>query len=224
MSNIVGVYKITNKINNKCYIGVSRNILARWRAHKRTVTHIEYKEYNYPLYTDMRLYGLDNFEFSVLEECNRSELSIKEKYYISIYNPEYNQTSGGLGGHDPKPTYFNDIICDLKDLSLTIVDIAKKYNYCTDMISKINSGDAWYTDTLSYPIRKYNPIKNAENRYKCPVLQYNMNGELIAEYPSASAACRANNVSDVKNGCRHIHEVCTGKRKSAYKSYWKFKN
>ena len=199
MTGIVGVYKITNKITNECYIGVSKNIQARWRAHTRAVTHQYYKEYNYPLYVAMRFYGLNNFEFSILEECNKTELSNKEKYYVSLYLPVYNQTSGGVGGHETKPSCFESIIVDLKNPELTFVAIANKYNYCVDMISRINSGLTWYTDNLNYPIRKYNPTKNAENRYKRPILQYNINGELLAEYPSANAACRANNISDINS-------------------------
>lgn len=46
----VGIYKITNNINNKCYIGQSRNIEKRWRDHK-------YSNLDYPLYRAFRKYG-----------------------------------------------------------------------------------------------------------------------------------------------------------------------
>lgn len=43
-----GIYKITNKINNKCYIGKSTNIEFRWKYHIKNRNSIV--EYNKPLY------------------------------------------------------------------------------------------------------------------------------------------------------------------------------
>ncbi len=45
------IYKITNTINNKCYIGQTRtNINKRWNKHKFVSTDPSNKAYNYPLY------------------------------------------------------------------------------------------------------------------------------------------------------------------------------
>ena len=46
----VGIYKITNMCNNKCYVGQSRNILKRWSNHKTIAYNKNEKGYNYPLY------------------------------------------------------------------------------------------------------------------------------------------------------------------------------
>lgn len=95
---MVGIYKITNNANGKIYIGQSENIERRWRAHINAS-----KRYNYPLYVDMRKYGVDNFSFEVLEECRVDELDVKEKDYIKKLNAYihkkgsngYNMTLGG---------------------------------------------------------------------------------------------------------------------------------
>ena len=65
-----GIYKITNKLNNNCYIGKSIDIERRFKEHK---THAFYKkernrEWNKVLYRAIRKYGLENFSFEVLEE------------------------------------------------------------------------------------------------------------------------------------------------------------
>ena len=75
---MIGIYKITNKINNKCYIGQSINIKRRFNGHK-SGDHNEYLE------NAIKKYGIDNFNFEILEECKKNELNEKEIFYIKLY-------------------------------------------------------------------------------------------------------------------------------------------
>ena len=101
MKKICSVYCFTNQINNKKYIGstiVEPNV--RYNQHKYNATHSNTHQYNYPLYQAFRKYGMDNFEFKILEECEEGELKEKEIFYISLYNTYingYNETPGGDG-------------------------------------------------------------------------------------------------------------------------------
>lgn len=81
---MVGIYKITNKINQKIYIGQSVNISKRWTAHRNGAFNPNNNQYNTPLYKAIRKYGIENFTFEVLEECGINELDIKENI-IFIY-------------------------------------------------------------------------------------------------------------------------------------------
>lgn len=74
---MIGIYKITNNLNNHAYIGQSIHIEHRWQEHK-TQYNWE-RESNKPLYLAFQKYGIENFTFEVLEECESNELSIKEK-------------------------------------------------------------------------------------------------------------------------------------------------
>ena len=58
---MIGIYRITNKVNNFCYIGQSTNVKKRWANHRSAYKNANSKDYNYPLYKDMRLYGINNF-------------------------------------------------------------------------------------------------------------------------------------------------------------------
>lgn len=96
MEKICGIYKITNKINDKCYIGQSIDIIKRWKT--------EYKWYhiNKHLLAAFNKYGLENFNFEIIEECEPSLLNEREQFWISIYNSfdrnfGYNKTLGGAG-------------------------------------------------------------------------------------------------------------------------------
>ena len=88
---MIGIYKITNKISGKTYIGQSHNIERRLKEHK-------YKK-DIPIELAIQKYGVENFIFEVLEECSLEELDEKEKYYINLYNTYkgsgYNCNEGG---------------------------------------------------------------------------------------------------------------------------------
>ena len=82
---MVGIYKITNLINNKAYIGQSINIESRWRHHKADSKNKLSENYEKILYRAFRKYGIENFSFEVIEQCSIDELDIKEKYCINIH-------------------------------------------------------------------------------------------------------------------------------------------
>lgn len=93
---ISGIYKITNLINEKVYIGQSVNIYQRWHDHC-------YKEYNRHLSSAFAAYGIDNFTFEILEETLIEDLTKREEYYIQVYdarNPVkgYNCKEAGTHG------------------------------------------------------------------------------------------------------------------------------
>ncbi len=154
-----GIYKITNLINGLVYIGQAQDIKTRWRNHRTDYLGNNIVNYNNPLYKDMRLYGLNNFSFEILEECLVSELDEKEKYWISYYdsfNNGYNRTEGGQNApHAIKMTdeIFNNIVNDLKNTLDNSDIIGAKYNVSGRTIRAINSGASWRKDYLIYPIR-----------------------------------------------------------------------
>ena len=93
-----GIYKITNKINGNAYVGLSINIEKRWKSHIERSQNEHDKEYDKVLYHAFRKYGIDNFQFEILEECKPEELKDKEIYWIQYYDTfkhGYNATPGG---------------------------------------------------------------------------------------------------------------------------------
>ena len=91
------VYKITNLINNKSYIGSSIRVEKRWQEHINCSQRINDKKYNYPLYQAFRKYGIENFSFEVLKDDFSSieEMQEYERKMILNYNSYscgYNQT------------------------------------------------------------------------------------------------------------------------------------
>lgn len=99
MEKICGIYCITNNINKKQYVGLSKDCLKRWFDHYSKSYHSTKKDdLQKPLYMAMKKYGRENFSFSILEECNLDELKDKEIYWINklnTYEDGYNATPGG---------------------------------------------------------------------------------------------------------------------------------
>lgn len=95
---MIGIYKITNMINNKCYIGQSIHIEQRLEDHKRNY------QSNVHLQNSISKYGINNFKFEVIEECIEGRLNEREIYWIEYYDSTnrdkgYNISIGGQGGY-----------------------------------------------------------------------------------------------------------------------------
>lgn len=76
------IYKITNIVNNKIYIGQTRNVDDRWYKHNYNALSGRKGH----LYDAMRKYGLENFTIEVIEECDDDIVDDREKYWIAHYN------------------------------------------------------------------------------------------------------------------------------------------
>jgi len=98
------VYKYTNKVNGKVYIGITSRGLER--RHKEHLMEVDRASRNLPFYNALRKYGEENFELEQIDTADSyDELLEKEKFYIKLYNSfvdsldsnGYNATIGGDG-------------------------------------------------------------------------------------------------------------------------------
>ena len=78
---ICGVYKITNKVNGKIYIGSSNDIKHRWAQHKEALNRGDHT--NIHLQNAWNKYGLNNFKFEIIEECDPSVQFEREQFYLN---------------------------------------------------------------------------------------------------------------------------------------------
>ena len=114
---VTGVYKITNLINNKVYIGsscaLSKGIKGRWKYHIfKLLKNSHESKY---LQNSWNKYGAKNFEFSILElipkengesyEKFKKRVREKEQYFLNFYNAcdrknGYNLSLNATGGNN----------------------------------------------------------------------------------------------------------------------------
>ena len=105
------IYKITNNINGKMYIGkTERSVNIRYKEHLRNIN--KYCD-SIPLYKALKKYGKENFTIEQIEECSNDLLDQREIYWISTldtYHNGYNCTIGGEGGIKDYHEHINEII------------------------------------------------------------------------------------------------------------------
>lgn len=158
---MIGIYKITNIVNNKIYVGQSVHIQHRFSAHKSTAFNSLDPSYDYPLYRSIRKYGLENFLFEIIEECLIEELNIREKFWIDYYNSMipngYNIAYGSSTIQKITPDLVYSIILELKSSKEDSETIGEKFGVSGRTIRSINNGQSWHQENETYPIRVLRP-------------------------------------------------------------------
>ena len=210
------IYKITNDINNKVYIGKTvKSIEKRWKEHcidsKKTILEKR------PLYSAIKKYGIEHFHIEQIEECNENNLSDREIYWIEQYGSFKNGYNATLGGEGKKYVDY-----DMVEYNYKIYQNMKK-------VAEIMNIS---TDTVSYVLKERKiPVKTTQQmnkeKFGIPVTCYNKKTkEIIKTFSSIGEA--ANWLIDNKlTNCKfntiryHISEVKRGKRKSTAGFIWK---
>ena len=209
------IYKITNTINQKVYIGkTERTIEQRFKEHCEEA--FRERGETRPLYRAMRKYGIEAFSIELLEETLNTD--IREQYWIDFYQSYYCGYNATLGGEGKTLYNYEAIANRLYELPYPAL-VAKEFN-C-------------HRDTVSYIAKKFNiEVKNCSylsgHRNTNEVYQY-LGQELINIFPSVHEAakwCYENKKCKTLNsGVRsHICDCANGKRKTAYGFIWSYCN
>lgn len=142
------IYSITNKLNNKVYIGSTKSFKRRKYSHLNDLKNN--KHHSIHLQNSYNKYGKDNFEFSILEELTGSneERKFKEIHYINLYNSY--ERKNGYNYYKPNKNGF------------TCSDETRIKLKNTDYIKNISTAvDAYFLNGIL--INKYSSIKDATN-------------------------------------------------------------
>ncbi len=199
------IYKLTNKTNNKIYIGQTIHFRERMNEHfKYNDTRTEHQM----LKRAIKKYGEDNFLKEIIKTVySKKNANIQEQYYIKHYNSYkpngYNMTFGGDGG-----CFTNNINCVLLNLNGQYID---KFNSIREASSFANICEATARDCVNHKIKrvgKYILIKeneyNENNDYKyirpqssrkIKIVQLDNNGNLIKEFNSLTEASLELNIN-----------------------------
>jgi hypothetical protein len=203
------VYKITNLINGKLYIGKTyKSIWERFKEHCRDSQKERCEKR--PLYDAMKKYGIENFIVDLIEETSVPEE--REKYWIEYYGSfknGYNATIGGNG----RPYIDYDLVVATYKATLNCREVARIMNISADSVYLILKEKG--VDIISHSQVNQRASGKIVN-------QYSLDGEYIQSFPSAKAAATAlGKITTTSNGASsHISSVCRGKRKSAYGYKW----
>lgn len=217
---MIGIYKITNKINSKSYIGQSIDIERRWRSHKTEPFNPNASQYNTIFYKAIRKYGINNFSFEILEECAIEELDQKEKYWINYYSTYiqnkdaqgYNMTDGG---QSKVILYNTNDILTLWTAGKTVSEIAEIMQCNVNTVANHLEAKGISKQERTYRANEYKGVK---------VEQYTLDGQFVAEHLSISAAIRSLGLAENTGKTANICYACEHKLTSAYHYIWKYKD
>lgn len=127
---MIGIYKITNKLNGKSYIGQSIHCGKRLDEHCKGDQLVD---------KAIQLDGIENFTFEILKETNKSELSFWEDYFILKYGTMYPD------GYNKKWNTSEDMRNNI--LAALNKEMGYKEDIVEDVVEKKKSNDVALQDT-----------------------------------------------------------------------------
>lgn len=159
--NNSGIYKITNLITNKIYIGSSKNIRKRWKIHRASLR--AGKHHNEHLSSAYKKYGLENFTWEVIEFTNIENLQNREQYWIDFF-----KSSDRENGYNLSPlAYSNFGMKRTKESKqkMRLSQLGHKHTLETrKKISESQYKTVYQFDLNGNFIQKYNSLLEAENK------------------------------------------------------------
>lgn len=199
------IYYIKNKINNKVYIGQTKDFTKRIKQHF-SLSYI----YGNDLHKDIEILKSINFETGILEQCEDNLASIKEKYWINFYKKHnfilYNKTKGGEGNRIVYNIEDKKIIDEYQknhSVTFTAKILHISYKYCLKILKE--NKQLIYSNKESNKYRQGQKIKQLDKT----------TGQCIKIFPSIAEA------ASTVNGCsRNIWRAVNGERKTAYGYRW----
>lgn len=205
------VYKLTNKLNNKVYIGItSKGIAARLKDHFYSAEHNS----PFKIHRALHKYGKDGFTKEIIDFCNSwDELVEKEKYYIKLYKSNqdefgYNLTEGGDGTFGRIVTEETKDKIRQKALGREVTEETRKKLSETGKI-KTEAREA------------YRNSGNIGSNRRKPILQYTKEGIFIKEFDGVNIASVNTGISATTIITALKHKNIVGSKKNPY--IWVYK-
>jgi group I intron endonuclease len=207
------IYKITNKINNKCYIGqtTEKDPLKRVNRHFYGINP------NSLINTAINKYGKNKFIITLLLTCFDSEsLNFYEQYYIKLYNSNkkgYNQTNGGENSYKLS-----------RETKLKISKKAIEYYKYNDHPKKGKKYTKEYKELLEKQRQELSELKRKEvvtkqSKYRMKKIEAtNIKSKESIVFESVTECCSKLNLI---LSC--VTRVCNGKQGRTQHRGWKFR-
>lgn len=167
------IYKITNNINGKIYIGQTRTTEPRrWQQHVWHANN-DSNDDSMLLCKAIRKYGKENFTRTIIEECDNQRLNEREIYWINYFN----STNREIGYNIEKGGEGHSKYSDEK-----ILEAYVKYNSITQASEALGMSRSQMSKRLQ--------AMQIETSNEIPVCQYDLQGNFIKEYPTMAEASK----------------------------------
>jgi len=223
---MIGIYKIINLKNNKFYIGSSNNLSKRISNHKRSLN--KNKHHNVHLQNAFNKYGKDMFVFEIIEQCSIDVLIVREQWFIDNLKPYYNirkiaENNTGVVRSEEVRLKHSKMMTGRKhseESKLKMSLSQKGKSKCYSEVYLKNLSNKMKSLKLAKGVKWTDKQKIARGILKSkPVIQYDLKGIFIKEYP------RVKDVELLNNFNQDMVTQCCKNKKTSYKGFiWKYKN
>lgn len=231
-NKIIGiVYKITNKINNKSYIGCTTKELNKRISQHKSHAKIRSK---YPLHMAIKKHGFENFEIDILEKnISIAEMYQKEIEYISLFDATnsskgYNASKGGESGNFGRTGWCLGLT---KNTDERVKKIAEKQTLNNSFKGKTHSletKEKWKISRSGKNSHRYgkpNAILSEINKnkiwteeQKMKISNANSKPILCLENNKVYPSCKMASI-ELEIGIDTIRDIVKGKRKNSKNSF-----
>jgi group I intron endonuclease len=208
------IYKITNDINGKMYIGqTSRTLTERFDEHRRESK--KQRSLGRPFYDAIRTYGIEHFHIEMIEET--SQPKEREIYWIEYYETFKNGYNATFGGDGKRYIDYDLVVMTYKQAG-NMIDTANLLGISEDSVDSILR--------IKNEQRRSSSEVNIE-KYSKAVNMFDLNNTYIRTFISLADAARYL-IDNKFTNCNlttaktHISAVCKGKRKTASGFKWSY--
>lgn len=219
------VYRATNKINGKMYIGITcRKLKERIKDHVYEAQNKNCTTYNVPFKRAIRKYGINNFDFDVLEEnISEQQISEKEIYYIKKFNTYcmyansngYNATTGG----ENSQAHPKDRVVQLDKMTGEKIEVypsvhqaeekfGRCINFCVNKEIQTAYGYCWIYEKEYLKMNK-KELYDYVNSTCEHIIQFDLDGNILNVYESITEAAKKYNISPSVISRVILHQRCT---------------
>lgn len=210
MEKICCVYKLTNTVTGRFYVGSTINFHSRIKYHHFSHQHNPNKE----LGADIEKFGWDAFKVEILERCTRDNVRERERFYIDSLR------AVDVGYNVTKATNYSDFMKGLNAKNW------KNPEYRADRSRASSALQKQRLQNPEYLAEKSRQLKRYTDTLKKPVGMYTKDGILLHTFNGTREAERwliAEGITESRNASSAIADCAKGGRhKTVYGYVWRY--
>ena len=210
MEKICCVYKLTNTLTGRFYVGSTFNLKSRTKYHR----YSHDRNPNRELGADIEKYGWDSFKVEILERCSRDNVRERERFFIESLR------AVEVGYNIVKATTYSDFMKEMNAKNWADPAYRATRSRQSSKVQKARLNDPEYLAEKSAQLKRFT------DTLKKPIGMFTKDGELLRTFGGTREAERwliSQGITKSRNASSSIANCANGGRhKSVYGYLWRY--